>query len=68
MYLVGYLDKTIRSLVLIMPKMSGYAKTFKFKDGDKNNKLVSLHRNDKKLLEKYITFWIKTEDSKILNY
>ena len=28
-YLIGYLDKAIRPLVLIMPKMSGYAKTFK---------------------------------------
>ena len=28
-YLIGYLDKAIRPLVLIMPKMSRYAKTFK---------------------------------------
>ena len=34
-YLIGYLDKTIRTLVLIMPKMSGYVKTFKVKDEDK---------------------------------
>ena len=27
-YLVGYLDRTIRPLVLLMPKMSGYVKTF----------------------------------------
>ena len=33
-YLIGYLDKDIRPLVLIMPKMSGYVKTFK--DEDKN--------------------------------
>ena len=26
-YLIGYLDKAIRPLVLIMPKMSGYVKT-----------------------------------------
>ena len=32
-YLIGYLDKDIMSLVLIMPKISGYVKTFKFKDG-----------------------------------
>ena len=38
-YLIGYLDKTIRLLVLIMPKMSGYVKTFKSKKG--NNKLIS---------------------------
>ena len=34
-YLIGYLDKAVRPLVLIMPKMSGYVKTFKVKDGDK---------------------------------
>ena len=33
-YLIGYLDKAIRPLVLIMPKMSGYAKTLKVKEGD----------------------------------
>ena len=27
-YLIGYLDKSIIPLVLIMPKMSGYVKTF----------------------------------------
>ena len=31
-YLIRYLDKIIRPLVLIMPKMSGYVKTFKVKD------------------------------------
>ena len=43
-YLIGYLDKTIRPLVLLMPKMNRYVKTFKVKDGDKNknNKLMSL--------------------------
>ena len=29
-YLIGYLDKAIRPLVLIMPKMSGYVKTINF--------------------------------------
>ena len=28
-YLIGYLEKDIRPLVLIMPKMNGYVKTFK---------------------------------------
>ena len=28
-YLIGYLDKNIKPSVLIMPKMSGYVKTFK---------------------------------------
>ena len=34
--------------------MSGYVKTFKVKEGDKdkNNKLMSLRVDDKKLLEK----------------
>ena len=41
-YFIGYLDQVIRLLVLILPKMSGYVKTFKVKDGDKdeNNKLI----------------------------
>ena len=44
-YLIGYLDKAIRPLVLIIPKMSGHIKTFQVKDGnkDKNNKLVYFH-------------------------
>ena len=37
-YLIGYLDKDIRPFVLIMPKMSGYAKIFKVED--KINKLI----------------------------
>ena len=55
-YLIGIkFDKAIRPLVLIMPKMSGYVKTFKIKDGDKhkNNKLMSFCIDDEKLLEKY---------------
>ena len=35
MYLIEYFDKHIRTLVLIMPKMSGYVKTFKVKDYNK---------------------------------
>ena len=30
-YLIGYLNKTIRPLILKMPKMSEYVKTFKVK-------------------------------------
>ena len=47
-YLNGYLDKAIRSLVLIMPKMSGYMKTFKVKEGDKvrNNKSMFFRIDD----------------------
>ena len=65
-YLVGYLDKAIRSLVLIIPKMSGYVKALKVKDRDKvkNNKLISFRINDDKLLEKYKTIWTKIEDLK----
>ena len=65
----GYLDKAIRSLVLIMPKMSGCIKTFKVKDGDKdkNNKLMSFRIDDEKLLEKYKPIYTKIEDLKILN-
>ena len=42
-YLTGFLDKAIKSLIFIMPKMSEYVKTFKVKDGDKdkNDKLMS---------------------------
>ena len=52
--MIGYLDKAIRPLVLIMPKMSGYVQIFKVKDGnkDKNNKLMSFRTDDEKLLEK----------------
>ena len=35
-YLIGYLDKTVRPLILIMSKMIGYVKRFKFKNGDKD--------------------------------
>ena len=47
-YLNGYLDKAIRPLVLIMPKMSGCIKTFKAKEGDKvrNNKSMSFRIDD----------------------
>ena len=63
-YLIGYLDKFIRPLALILPKMSIYVKTFKVKDGDKdkNNKLMSFRINDKKLLEKYKATWTKIDD------
>ena len=55
--LVGYSDKVVRSLVLALPKMSGYVKTFKVKDGDKdkNYKLMSFYIDDEKFSEKYKT-------------
>ena len=58
-YLIGYLDKDIRPLVSIMPKMSGYVKTFKVED--KTNKLMSF-RIDEKLLEEYKAIWTKIKD------
>ena len=44
-------DKAIRILVSIMPKISGYVKTFLVKEGDKdkNNKLMSFRIDDEKL-------------------
>ena len=56
-------DKTIRILVLIMPKLSGYVNTFEVKEGDKdkNNKLLFCI-NVEKLLEKYKAFSTKVED------
>ena len=53
----------MRPLVLILPKMSGYVKTFKVKDRDKykNKKLMSFPINDQKLLENYKTIWTKIE-------
>ena len=57
-YLIEYIDKFIRPLVLILPKMSGYARTLKVKDKDKNNKwmsflqmMISYQKNVKPRLE-----------------
>ena len=49
--------------------MSGYVKTFKVKDGDKDkiNQLMSFCIDDEKLLEKYKAIRTKIEDMKILN-
>ena len=53
-YLIGIkFDKAIRPLVLIVPKMSGYVKTFKVENRIK--KLMSFRIDDKKLFEKYKT-------------
>ena len=48
--MIGYLDKAIRPLALIM---SRYVKTFKVKDNDKdkNEKLISFCIDDEKLLK-----------------
>ena len=65
-YLFGYLDKVIRSLVLVLPRMIGYVKLFKVKDEDthETNKLMSFRIDDENLLEKYKTIWSKIEDLK----
>ena len=46
--------------------MSGYVKTFKVKERDKNksSKLLSYRMNHEKLFEKYKAIWTKIEDSK----
>ena len=65
--MIGYSDKDVRLLVLIMPKMSGYVKIFKVKDGDevKINKLMSFRIDDEKLLKKYKAIWPRIEDLNI---
>ena len=65
-YLIRYLDKTIRPLVLIMPRISGYGNAFevKYRDKYKNNKLMYFCIYDEELLEKYKAIWTKMEDIK----
>ena len=58
--MIGYLDYVIIPLVLNLPKINGYGKTFK----EKNNKLISLHTDNDKLLGKYKTIWTRIEDLK----
>ena len=52
--MIGYLDKAI---VLIMPKMIGYIKTFKVKKG--GNKFMSFLIDEEKLLEKIKKYQFK---------
>ena len=49
--------------------MSGYVQTFKDRgvDKNKNNKLMSLHIGDGKLLEKYKTIWTKIKHLKYID-
>ena len=65
-YLIGYSYEVIRTLVSVLSKLSGYIKTSKDKGVDKNenNKLMSLHIGNDKLLEEYKTIWSKIEDLK----
>ena len=63
--MIEYLDEVMKTLVLILPKISAYIKIFKNKDGNKNNKLMFFHiENEKKLFEKYKTTSTKIEDFK----
>ena len=54
-YLIRYLDKVIRPLVLILPKMRGYVKRFKVRDKDRDKdkkiKLMSFYIDNEKLLK-----------------
>ena len=58
--MIGYFDKAVRPLVLIIPKMSWYNKAFKIED--ESSKLMSFQIDDEKLLEKYKANWSKIED------
>ena len=58
--MIGYIDKAVRPLVLIIPKMSWYIKAFKIED--ESSKLMSFQIDDEKLLEKYKANWSKIED------
>ena len=63
-YLIEYLGEVTTPLVLTLPKLSEYIKTFKDEGGEKkkNNKLLSLSTDNDKLLEKYKNIWTKIED------
>ena len=60
--MIGYLDDVIRPLVLILSKISEYAKTF----NNKKNNLMSFRLHDYKLLQKYKAIWVKIEDLKTI--
>ena len=60
--MIGYLDKDGRPLVLTMPKINGYVKSFKVED--KNNQFMSFRIDDEKLFKKYEAIWTMTEDFK----
>ena len=65
-YCLEYLDETVRLLVLIMPKVTGYINKFKVKekDKDKSNKLMYLSIKHQKVLQKYKAIWTKIKDFK----
>ena len=57
--MLGYLDKAIRQLVLILPATIECLETLKDGDKNKNNKWMSFRMDDKKRLEKYKATWTK---------
>ena len=57
-FLIEHLDGVVRPLILIMPKMSGYVKTF---DG---NKLMSFRVDGDNPVEKYKNIWRKIGELK----
>ena len=59
-YLIRYLDDIKRPLVLILPNMNEHVKTIK-----DDNKLLSLHIDDGKLLQRYRTIWTMIGDLNI---
>ena len=65
-YLIGYWNKVIRPSAFTFPKMNGYIKTFKLKDGyeDKSNKLMCFQIDDDTILEKYQKNWNNIENLK----
>ena len=65
-YFIGYSEKAIRPLDLILHKMSRYDQTFKLKMKVKIkiNRLISFFIHDEKLLLKYKDVWTKIEDLK----
>ena len=56
-YFIGYSNKVLRQLVLILLKINEYGESSKVWNGDKdkNNKLISFHMDVNNLLEKYKT-------------
>ena len=61
------MDEVLKPLAIILPKISGYVKAFKVKDGNKDNKLMSFPIYDEKLLERYKAIWTKIEELKNIN-
>ena len=57
--MVGYLIEAIRPLVLVLPKVIGYVKTF-----EDNYNLTFFCIDDDNLLKTYETIWTKVKDLK----